>query len=471
MSVPIHATVTPNPWGVKTTVIRPAYASVVSLMFIALLVLSGCGVAVRKPDVSEMKALQDSEQSLLLLRLVAEIDGTSRAASGRDGTERYLLALASIDAGIAPNHLWSRVTATEETAQDGWIYFFVKPGTYYISVVDPHPQLETRFQHLPSSTYWFHVPSGGKVLNLGSLKTSCTTKSGFFGRSLDACSPSYAIEDKMAGERFAAVTLSENWPVLHSGLKKARTPAESLKIADISPMAVAEAGSAGLERVPWLSRGINLATGGGAAFGAALQAREAGMALYLMYLPFGLLGGTISGAANEERWEPCMKGLEQTIIDFDLPGSLDGAVLRSFSGKKTSEFTVYSSNGATAEHRESEPKTILLFDMHKLRLAECSERGTFCVDLSVRARLWDAASARVLYDTVLYYGADAIRLGRPFYETSVSSSACRPMNAYCDKGGQKLFMEELARAVNAIAGALASDVGYNDGRSPADRVH
>lgn len=420
--------------------------------------LAGCGVSVRKPDADEIRGLQQKEQSLVLLRMVTEVKGNLEPSFSKGGG----IGIASIDTNIPPETMLALATPSVEAEAQGWIYFFAKPGTHYLHIERPDQRpagRSGRRDHLFLShrfnAYWFNVPSGGLAVNLGALRWSCTKEETFFGTFLDQCGQPAVLEDRKAAEALVGQITDGNPPVLHTPLRKTRQPVTALSEEDLFPMAVADAGSPILGRVPWISRGTHLATGGVEGMFDAMQARE-GFLLYLLYLPFGILGGTISGVANAAHWEPCMDGLEQTVLDYDMSGSLQTALLRAFGdgnkGRSLFPAADFPENGGS-------PKTALLFDRLQLRIAECRDRGTFCVDLSVRVRLLETASGRVLYDSVLFHADDSVRLGRPFYETSVSPSRCRSMDNYCDRDGQKLFMAELARAMTAIASALASDLG------------
>lgn len=423
-----------------------------------ILFVTACTLSVRPPDSDETKALQQAEKSLVLLRISADRDGEPWPLHRMSSTERYYLQMASLDAGFGPTFMYKNVTLSEETGEKNWIYFLLSPGTYYMAAAPPDPRMSSGQQAYPNYNFWFYVPTGGRIVYIGSLKTSCTTREGFWGRSLRQCTEPEILNELDEARDIAKQALPGYGSLLHSPLKNYRT-ASLLTSDSVFPAGVVVNPVRKLQEIHWAKRGVGLATGGVEGSAAAFQAGQAGV-LYFMYLPFGILGGAISGGVNASRWETCTQGLEQAVSEFDFSEKIYTKLVQAFSP--------YGEGVIVPAMRETKPglaqqlKTFLVFQVLKIQLSECSSRGTFCVDLTGRLQLINASSREVLYDSVLYYAADHTRNVRQFYETSASlSSPCRHMEEYCSDKGKDLFMMQLDLAIQRMAENIAAHISLS----------
>jgi len=104
-------------------------------------------------------------------------------------------------------------------------------------------------------------------------------------------------------------------------------------------------------------------------------------------------------------------------------------------------------------------KSILQIEMLRVQLVECNDRGTFCIEAALRARLWNIAGQVLLYDAVHYYSTNFVRTERPFYESNVStSSECRKMDLYCSPDGPALLKRELTQAMQYSIKSILNDL-------------
>jgi hypothetical protein len=108
-----------------------------------------------------------------------------------------------------------------------------------------------------------------------------------------------------------------------------------------------------------------------------------------------------------------------------------------------------------AQAKQQGLKSIFQTEILKIELSECVNRGSFCVAVTLRTRLWETASKTLLYDLVSQYSNAALRRKKTlFYETEVTEvkgegTECRKMEAYGGAEGRKLLTEEISKAIQA----------------------
>ncbi len=126
-------------------------------------------------------------------------------------------------------------------------------------------------------------------------------------------------------------------------------------------------------------------------------------------------------------------------------------------------------------------KALLKADIQRVQIRECEERGTFCLEVVIRARLFDSGAKEPVYDTIFHYsnsaeppmskflkpswssGKSFYRVvpatgffdnpGMEFYPPSLivsPQSPCRALKAWCGEGGRKLFRDELSKALDTF---------------------
>jgi len=376
------------------------------ILVICLLAFSGCAAAIRMPDHEEANSIKNSNKSLALLRLSADLDNSPLFILKAYGIERYMMNLASIDAGLSPKSVMPFISPSEEAQGKGWIYLTLEPGmTYYLGVWTPVSDYNetAKYSRSPDSTYWVNIPKEGQVLYLGTLYTSCKGKKGFWGTTIEKCSNVSIIDESSAAQLVAQKSFPHIGPMTTSLLHWNREPVEAKLTEDLFPMGLLSKETENFMSPNWSSRGIGLATGGEETLKAALQFREAGLFLYLLYLPFGIIGGAISGEVNAGRWNECIEGLQKNIGDFTaseiLLSTLNDTVPKSYAAKIIS---LDKENNIFERADQQGLKSILQIEMLRVQLVECNDRGTFCIEAALRARLWNIAGQVLLYDAVHY---------------------------------------------------------------------
>ncbi len=106
-----------------------------------------------------------------------------------------------------------------------------------------------------------------------------------------------------------------------------------------------------------------------------------------------------------------------------------------------------------------ELKSLLQVEVQRIQIRECQERGSFCVEVAIRARLWTIPGYNQYLDKVLVYTGSSPS-DRIFSEIQVPApSPCRKMEAYCGPQGRQVFREEIAAAISNLVDQLLIEVG------------
>ncbi len=161
----------------------------------------------------------------------------------------------------------------------------------------------------------------------------------------------------------------------------------------------------------------------------------------------------------KSKFEPCQKELVQELLDLGSTGKLRLQLREELGKYGIREFELKPGEDPHAMARQKGFKSLLQTDIQQVALRECRPRGTFCVEVVVRARLFDFNANKYLYDTVFLYSDLPWQLERspfrwaalPFHAHGLhvsESPACRNIEAYCREDGRKALREELSRAIN-----------------------
>ena len=124
---------------------------------------------------------------------------------------------------------------------------------------------------------------------------------------------------------------------------------------------------------------------------------------------------------------------------------------------RSKEIGAAMKSGGDADALKAVVKT-LNADLKKAETAlrECEERGTFCLEIALRAQLRDRGGTRVVNDVVALY-SNPTRRGQNYFIHSnltrvlvMPHSPCRDLKRYCGAAGRKLFRRDLMRALDVL---------------------
>jgi len=149
------------------------------LMFPVLIgFATGCAVSVL-PSGKQYAAIQAGKRAVVLLRVTAELkDGTEVAAFPSPLTGDIIgLGLGGFETGGEVKRT-SPTSLSAETRRQGWIYFILEPGIYYLAVQGARTGDVTAYEReLKSLQPWrIEIPVGSPVAYAGTLHLECQSK-------------------------------------------------------------------------------------------------------------------------------------------------------------------------------------------------------------------------------------------------------------------------------------------------------
>ncbi len=169
----------------------------------------------------------------------------------------------------------------------------------------------------------------------------------------------------------------------------------------------------------------------------ATQVGAAIATAYVVYLPVGLVVGAIAGKSAEKKWQPCLQELAQEIKENDPTAALQRKLneeLKKFHDSKTVALPPEGDPFQVSGQRGL--KSLLQVEVQRIQIRECSERGSFCVEVAIRARLWKIPDKSLYLDKALVYTGTSLYERIPSEIQVPGSSPCRKMEAYCGPAGQ-----------------------------------
>ena len=181
---------------------------------------------------------------------------------------------------------------------------------------------------------------------------------------------------------------------------------------------------------------------------------------YVAYLPVGLIVGAIAGKSAEKKWQPCLQELAQEIKENDPAAALQSKLderLKKFHAARTVALPPEGDPFQVSGQRGL--KSLLQVEVQRIQIRECQERGSFCVEVAIRARLWKIPDKSLYLDKALVYTGTSPYERLPSESQVPAYSPCRKMEAYCGPQGRQIFREEIAAAIPNLVERLLSEVG------------
>ena len=420
----------------KSAALRIATASLCLAAF-----LGGCDtIHVGGPSSREASTIKSGEAAIVLFRVQA--------------TENAMVRAVEIAGVEEPSKLPQNRAPSSELRKEGWRYLVLPPGTYRVWLSPPGTDpREWAFPRLAGPSSWLNVPRGQSLLYAGH------------------------------SEREAAQTIARAWfadygPLTTAPLQHYGAPLTPALLWDLKPVALATGGGGELASPDWRKRAKARyggfggspelrppSGGGGGGFGnAGIAGPFLLAALLAVALAAGLVaeGMTAADASSaESKWGPCMEALAVEIVELDPMAELRQRLnqkLREYGFDDVRELVDVEDPVASAA-REG-VIGVLQADIQRIRLRECEERGTFCLEVAVRARLVDVGTGEPVYDTVFVYSNPTRRLynndlGAVLSEVAAQPSPkCRELAAICGDGGRHFLREELGRALDVLVKSI-----------------
>jgi hypothetical protein len=244
------------------------------------------------------------------------------------------------------------------------------------------------------------------------------------------------------------------------------------------PVGLVVTGSPGLAAPAWVKRSLARATGidnpgsGEAArgvLGTAAGGYPPGYAAaaivmgYLCYLPVGATVGYFNGKAAEKNWQPCVEGLRQELQQMAPGDELRRELKDTLSKYCLVAPVLLAGETPGPDLRRLGIKSLLTVELQRVDLREAVPRGTFFVEMGLRAVVKEVAQGNsLIYQKDLVY-ANLRPLEKPAGAPVFASSAARGMEAYCGEEGRDVFRQEVATGIRFLVEKLLLDLGlWND---------
>jgi hypothetical protein len=436
-----------------------------------ILVLQGCTSQVMGPksQATPGERLSDSEEkTVVFLRMKASIKTRlfeEVPLMSRPDEKGFGISLKPQGGSATPVLVQLHRIDPAEIGQKGWLYFSSVPDNYELEFIQNYGEGQKAFSFI------LRVPPQKSAVYAGSVHFSCLSKGGFWGPTLgemqgikvtDEGKPARNMVEPLFGESgqvFVSILEGKEW--------KRILPAST---QSWFPMGLVVASTNDMVSPDWTKRGIARATGIGAIPGEqiarAVLDGGAGLGLaYLLYLPVGATIGAISGKAAESKWRPCLEGLSKELDKIEPAAMLRPKLVQELTKYGPSQPVALAASGDfSGEARRNGLKTVLQAEIQRIQLRECQERGSFCVELALRVRLWEANNHTPLKEKILLYSN--LHPYRTYSETlqphevaTWASSPCRRMEVYCGPEGDQVLRQEINAGLDSLVEKLCFELG------------
>ena len=428
--------------------------------------LFGCStVSVSQLSTGEVASIQSGEAAIVLFRMTATVDGEPQATHIGDFTQNAVILSAIPVAELGPYSATPNRALSETALVAGWRYTLLAPGAYRMGT-GWYPPVNGTWRSnggegVPPS-FGLVVPQGLPLVYAGSIRFECSKN--WPGSGGAGCAGRVPVRDETTeAETVARTAFAEHGaPVRMLMTAPYGAPIALERLRALGSVRVVSAGEERLVTPDWWQRSANRylgwygepspypSSGGGRVdplFGILM------LMLYGAYVPFGSAVASREAETEEAKWQPCMVELAEELAAFDADTVLGEGLVRRL------ESVGIAPDPKAPDGPNTDPDQIgalLKAEIQGIVLQECEERGTYCLEISVRRQLLDGLSGRILDDAVLVYTNPTRRRGKSrLYETIVEPySECEKLETLCGVDGKATLRERLRRGLNALAGRI-----------------
>lgn len=415
-------------------------------------------------DEDKAAAIFADGQAIILARLTAEKDDELFDAITLEAP--YVLTVVGLATGERQIIGAPFRSPGPEARKEGWVYFAVAPGSYFLKIDPPLPTTESALRN----RYRFTV-STGTVNYVGSFHASCTTIWGIFERGIRECSLTEGIRDETEPARKVASPWLGKTHAFRSDLARPyEAQASAEELAAVRPVAVATTATSVWREPDWDRLGETtepplIGAGdffGGGLGGACYPPAGCGALIFVGLIVAGAveLVDAIDDAATRRKWEPCVNSLAEKAKEIDLSKLVsDELATRAVPGGLAPASAWGGALPSAQATSEVPYRSVLYLNVQRVALTDCEESLSVCVELAVRATLVAADGGKTLYDAVHLYTGPLHAADHPAWEKPVPSPAqCYSISAFCGDQGWPLLQEEMRKGVAELAGAVMMDL-------------
>jgi hypothetical protein len=429
--------------------------------------LHGC-TSIGPPGSSNAEAIRLHNKSIVLLKFSGNMVGSPLKDFD------FFIEMANMDKDEIPKEYTLTSFPSAEARAKGWAYLVLEPGTYYFTVVPGYKAQDAGPDKIDAetgkltrqifgkttdlSTFWFRVPKDSSLLYIGSLYFSCKGQAGLLW-NIDECSD-VSVIDETDSASMVAIPAFRQYSLIKTAIMKRYGMPDRTNIQRLTHMGVEISGQLSPDSPDWVEMSRDRVVLPNYAFFAG---GPFNVPFYLPYYPYGVFVST-----------PCMEIIAREFQYFDLIAHVSTALLNNRNMRKMVEQSVGPSdnpagssvnNGVLQAASDNNSMGILYANIQRVVLRECNENWTFCVEVEMRARLWDVMKEKYIYDSILQY--TFLPKGRPrgrdrYILTVPVSSECRELDAYCSIDGPSILRAELTKASKVLTEKVIRDLGLGN---------
>ena len=183
----------------------------IAVLFFSFWVVASCAFN-RPPTKGEYFAIKEGQKSLVLLRVTGEITGESTidAFSFFLADGNFNIAVGNFQTGGVLKRIENQKFLSAKTRKQGWIYFILEPGIYYIGFQGPRWTdlftYEAQWEYV--QRYRIDIQPDSPVVYIGTMYLQCRRSAGnLFGVKNRAHIASQVVKNE---EVLAQKVASEN---------------------------------------------------------------------------------------------------------------------------------------------------------------------------------------------------------------------------------------------------------------------
>jgi hypothetical protein len=300
-------------------------------------------------------------------------------------------------------------------------------------------------------------------------------ESGMLGMAYKNCTISAEVLDEIAEAKAAVQQSLESFPEPTTKLMRTwASPAP--KHGPLYPMAIVTGSTDVNMSYKWLERSIEMNCGWGPQRDKKEFFSFDGLITMCswLYAPIGASIGYFGGEGDRGKYEPCLKSIADEMKILDPATRLDQSLSKALGAKGKLVTGLNASADPVAQALSKGAKTLLQSELIRVRIHECDDRVTFCLELAVRTRLWNVVKNELIYEVYHVYTnpgvhPDAMGAEQPFkaaampvypvYEVPLpEASPCFKPDALCGDSGKKMIAEALDRTLELSVQAVLKDI-------------
>ena len=442
-------------------------------VFMVVLLLVGCATQVTGPKsqaTPKERPLVAGQKTVVFLRMKGFLENKVfdevPLMSGPD-EKGFAISLRPQGGSATPMFMQLHRVDSGETGQKGWVYFLSDPGNYELEFVQ-HMGIG---QKALSPSFILRVPPQKSLVYAGSVSFYCQMKGGLWAPTLGGCQDIMVTDEGNIAQIMVKPLRGESGQAFMSILERKGDRVPPASSRNWFPMGLATSGTKEMGAPDWVIRGVQRTTGLSGAVPAdqlvtgIAQSQWIGLA-YLLYLPVGVSLGAICGKKAEKKWQPCLQRLAREIQQSDptklLRQELQGE-LSKFSPMPPLGFE--SPGVPSQEVTRRNLRSILEVEVTRILMRESRERGTFSLEIALKASLSELPGKSAVYEAELVYTNPdpVIYTGKTPQNKAAATlkiSPCRNLATYCGPEGGKILQEDLLHGIHYLVERLLWELGF-----------